>query len=171
MAILAVLKDGPATGSQIASSIGTIPANLTRHIRVLQDAGLVRLSYTRDTGRNLEKYYEAVADSFDVAPEISGLESPQKIALAFARSDISAAIAHLPGDDQARLLVLVSEARIPQRAFARFAERLQKLVKSFSDADRDDGEPYHLALGLYPGPFDLDAKKITWTAPEKEKNE
>lgn len=95
MDILAELGNGPATASQLGKRLGVHPANLTRHIRTLVEAGLVELVEKRDTGRNLEKYYAATADSFDIAPEIKTIRSPHKLALAFSRSDLSAAPVHL----------------------------------------------------------------------------
>ncbi len=69
MAILDVLRDGAATATQIAARLGVHPANLTRHIRVLEEAGLVVLVEKRDTGRNLEKYYAAIGWQLQVAPD------------------------------------------------------------------------------------------------------
>ena len=96
MSILAALGAGPATVSQIAARVGVHPANLTRHVRILEDADLIVLVEKRDTGRNLEKYYQAAAHSFDVAPDANALTAPHKIALAMARSELSAALARLP---------------------------------------------------------------------------
>lgn len=149
MEILAQLRDGPATGSQLGSRLGVHPANLTRHIRVLVDAGLVELAETRDTGRNLEKYYAATADSFDVAPQ-ADLEAPHAVALEFARSDLAAAITRLPQDEQRSVIALVSEARVAPRDVARFCSRLEALMKEFRSADGGAGEVYHLNLSLYP---------------------
>src|SRR5262249_45972522 len=83
MQMLAVLRDGPATGAQIAERLGVHPANLTRHLRTLLDAGLIELVERRDTGRNVEKYYAAAAHSFDVAPEADALGAPHKVGLAY----------------------------------------------------------------------------------------
>src|SRR5215471_2715194 len=112
MAILDVLRQGPATASQIAQRMGVHPANLTRHLRILERAGLIALVDKRDTGRNLEKYYAAVAVSFDVAPDAANLKAPHKIALAFARSDLSAALAQMPDDPSGIVKVHVLEASI-----------------------------------------------------------
>jgi DNA-binding transcriptional ArsR family regulator len=154
MDILAALRDGPSTGSQIGERLGVHPANLTRHLRTLVDAGLVELAETRDTGRNLEKYYRATADSFDVAPEAHALRAPQMIALAMARSDLSAALARLSEDDVRPVAALVVGARIAPGDVTDFADELRRLVARFSAADRVDGAGYHLNLALYPGEVD-----------------
>ena len=84
MQMLSALRDGPATVSAIADRLGVHPANLTRHIRKFEKAGLVSLVEKRDTGRNLEKWYASTAQTFDVAPDVHTLKSPHKTALAFA---------------------------------------------------------------------------------------
>ena len=140
IAILDALRHGPATASQIAQGMGVHAANLTRHLRILERAGLIALVEKRDTGRNLEKYYAAVASSFDVAPEAANIQAPHKIALDFARSDISAALAQLPDDPPGTVKVHVVEASVAP-----------DMVAAFAAADGRGSEAYHLALALYPG--------------------
>jgi DNA-binding transcriptional ArsR family regulator len=160
MAILGALRAGPATVTQIASELGVHPANLTRHIRTLEEAGLILLVEKRDTGRNLEKYYQAVAKSFDVAPEADNLKSPQKIGLAFARSDLSSALSHLPDRDPRPVLALVAQARISLKDVGRFRRALTSIVESFSAANGHGGESYHLNVCLFPGEIDAAGSRI-----------
>lgn len=154
MDILAVLREGPATASQIAKKLGVHPANLSRHIRVLVDAGLVVLAEKRDTGRNLEKYYATTAATFDVAPESPGLRTPQTIALAFARSDLSAAITRLT-DDERSVVALLASARVAKHDLERFSAGLRDLVAAFTSTDHPGGAGYHLNVCLYPSEVDL----------------
>ena len=151
MAILEALRPGPATSSQIADRLGVHPANLTRHIRTLEAAGLIELVEKRDTGRNLEKYYDTTASSFDVAPDADRLEAPHKIALAFARSDISAALGALPDDELRPVAGYVSSARLSPDDIERLQRALADLVALFATASSADGEGYHLTACLYPG--------------------
>lgn len=151
LAILDVLRDGPATATQIAARLDVHPANLTRHVRVLEDAGLVVLVEKRDTGRNLEKYYAATADNFDVAPEADNLTAPHRIALNFARSELSAALARLPDESTGPIVALALAVRMTPADATAFAEELRKLSERFAAADQRDGEACHLVLALYPG--------------------
>jgi len=161
MDILAVLQDGPATISQIAAALGVHPANLTRHVRVLADAELVELDHTRDTGRNLEKYYRSVAETFDVSPGHENLEAPHALALEFARSDLAAAIAQLPNEPEQPALALVIAARVRDRDLTEFYRRLQALAKEFQDSDTQNGDAYHINLSLYPGPWSAADPTVT----------
>ena len=154
MDILSQLRHGQATSSQLGQRLGVHPANLTRHLRTLMAAGLIELVEKRDTGRNLEKYYAAIAESFDVAPEADSIESPHRLALAYARSDISAALARLAEDDRRPVVVLVSGARISSKEIERFKDEFGKLVSAFSASDQSTGASYHLNLALYPSDVD-----------------
>jgi DNA-binding transcriptional ArsR family regulator len=161
MAILDALRNGPATASQIAQRIGVHPANLTRHLRILERGGLIVLVDKRDTGRNLEKYYAAVAASFDVGPNAARLKAPHKISLGFARSELSAALAQLPDDEPGGVVkVHVVEASIAPAKVAAFAEELTRLAERFAAADGRGGMGCHLVLALYPGAVDPHAPTI-----------
>jgi DNA-binding transcriptional ArsR family regulator len=156
MEMLDVLRDGPRTLSQIAERLGVHPANLTRHLRTLEAAGLVALVEKRDTGRNLEKYYAAAAETFDIAVGAHELSAPEKIALAFVRSDLSAALARLPDDHPGPVMALVQASRISAAQLPEFLEALSALARRFEAADSPDGHPHHLALALYPAEADVD---------------
>jgi len=153
--ILSELRDNPSTISQVAKSLGVHPANLTRHFRILEKAGLIELNHTRDTGRNLEKYYRCVADSFDVSPLDSNLASTQKAALEFARSDLSAAVAQLPESTELPMLTLLATARIKLKDVKEYCRRLESLAKEFEASKEDEGTEYHINLNIYPGPWDM----------------
>ncbi len=161
MSMLAVLRDGPSTISRLASALGVHPANLTRHLRTLVEAGLVELDHTRDTGRNLEKYYRSIADTFDVAPGADELTAPHKVALEFARSDLSAAIAQLPETIEQPALTFVVAARLRAADLRAYGLRLEALSKEFEALDTDRGVGYHLNLSVYPGPWRADDPTVT----------
>ncbi|MBN8943185.1 MAG: helix-turn-helix domain-containing protein [Rhizobiales bacterium] len=150
MAMLEKLESEPATVSQIAARMGVHPANLTRHMRILLAAGLVEVAETRDTGRNVEKYYRITASSFDVAPDADQLKAPHRVVLAFARSDLAAAIAALPDEETRTVHVQLVAARIAPEAVAEFKAELTKLAARFEAAETEGGEPYRLNLNLYP---------------------
>lgn len=150
LAILDALRQGPATISQVAAAMGVHPANLTRHLRTLERAGLVRLVEKRDTGRVTEKYYAPTADGFVVAPDTAGLTAPHRIALTVAGSELSAAATSLPDQTQGPVTALTVGARIPADRASAFAEELAALAERFAAADSGSGSPYRVVLALYP---------------------
>ncbi len=151
MWILEALRAGPATISQIAAHVGVHPANLTRHVRILEDARLIGLVEKRDTGRNLEKYYQAAAHSFDVAPDADALTAPHKIALAMARSDLSAAMARLPDSTPGAVQVFSVGARLTPARMREFLGALAQLAARFEAANDGDGVAHRMTLAMYPG--------------------
>jgi DNA-binding transcriptional ArsR family regulator len=169
MAVLDALRDGPATVTQVATRLGVHPANLTRHVRALERAGLIALVEKRDTGRNLEKYYAATARHFRVAPGIAALAAPHRIALTFAASEIAAAAVRLPATDAGPVAALVTRATVPPSQATAFARELGALAQRFGAADAGTGQAFHLVLALYPGGDDVhDGPPIRLGSPEEE---
>jgi DNA-binding transcriptional ArsR family regulator len=165
MQMLSALRDGPATVTMIADRLGVHPANLTRHIRTLEQAGLVTLVEKRDTGRNLEKWYASAAQTFDVAPDADALTAPHKTALAFARSDLSAALARLSDDEAGVVRVLVVDARLTRTQVRGFAAELSRLAGRFeAQGGAERGTAQRLVLALYPaGDADSSPERIRLT--------
>jgi DNA-binding MarR family transcriptional regulator len=148
MRILAEMRNGAATVSQVAERLGVHPANLSRHVRVLEQAGLIeRLA----SAGGVEKFYRVTADVFEVAPDRSAHEAAHAIALGLARSDLSAALANLSGDDPRVAAAFLARANVTQETARTFARELRALADRFKAAEGDDGEAYHVNLSLYPG--------------------
>jgi DNA-binding transcriptional ArsR family regulator len=85
--LLFALGQGDATISQLAARLGSNKGNVAHHLKVLADAGLVRLASTRQVRGGTEQYYEPAvrALSYDdaattevalraIAAEIAGAE-------------------------------------------------------------------------------------------------
>ena len=152
MQLLAALRDGPATSTILARQLDVHPANLTRHIRTLKDAGLITLVEKRDTGRNLEKWYAASARAYEVTPDAAGLKAPHKIGIAFARSDLSEALSRLPDDDPGDVCTWVVETTIDTAQVVAFQTELTALADKFQAATTgSDARSFHLVLAMYPG--------------------
>lgn len=66
--VLGILRRRAATNQQIADELGETHAKVLYHIRFLQNAGLIKLVETQVKGGNVEKYYRAVAQIFDIRP-------------------------------------------------------------------------------------------------------
>ncbi len=150
MHILSLLVDVPATVTQVANRLDVHPANITRHFRLLERAGLIELVEKRDTGRNLEKYYRAKARSFEVRIASEQVEDARATALRVLRDDLSIAIGTVSGADEPAV-GLLGTGRLDQARIPEFAERLSALVEEFSALDDADGTAYRLSAALYPG--------------------
>jgi DNA-binding transcriptional ArsR family regulator len=148
MRILAEMRGEAATVSQVAERMGVHPANLSRHMRILEEAGLIARVPTQG---GVEKFYRPAAASFELAPDHSAHEAGHLIALGLARSDLSAALARLQGDERRIATALLARASVTQETAGAFARELRDLALRFKAAESADGEAYHVNLSLYPG--------------------
>lgn len=159
MAILAILAGRALTLSHIAQRMGVHPANLSRHLKILERAALIVLTEKRDTGRNIEKYYKAAAAIF--TPDFEGLgpADKRKMALGILRDELGAAIARVEAGELAEsdMLILVSVARLHPKDLAAFRRKLAGLAKNFSACDTPDGTAYTLGLSLFQATHDPEA--------------
>ncbi len=151
MAILQMLSAQRRTITSVAREMKVHPANLTHHFKRLQRLGLIRLVETRDTGRNLEKYYASVARNFVVRPKTRSATGKQALALSILRDNLSAAIDRSrPGTRAVDTLALLASARLREKDLGRFAKRLRTLIAEFQRANSADGRSYSLSMSLYP---------------------
>lgn len=66
----------PMTTKQVAQSLGEKPTRLYHHVDLLEKAGLIRLTHTRQNRGATEKYYEAIARTFRAGEELFSDKSP-----------------------------------------------------------------------------------------------
>lgn len=65
--IMYVLKDKAMTSKQVAEHLKESPGNIHYHIQKLYKAGLLDLVETKESSGILEKYYQSVADRFQIS--------------------------------------------------------------------------------------------------------
>jgi DNA-binding MarR family transcriptional regulator len=148
MTIVAHLQKSPLTVSQLGERLGVHPANLTRHVRRLEDAGLIeRLPH----GGGVEKHYRATADGFEIAPDHTAHGAAHTIALSMARSDIGAALQRLSDNDTRPADAFLARATLSPTTAVAFLEEMRALAERFRATASEDGEAFHLNLSLYPG--------------------
>lgn len=68
--ILMVFCGGEFTTKQVAESLGEKPTKLYHHVEMLEKAGLIRKTRSQQNRGTVEQYYEAIAKSFRVDPQI-----------------------------------------------------------------------------------------------------
>ncbi|MCX4746644.1 winged helix-turn-helix domain-containing protein [Kitasatospora sp. NBC_01287] len=147
------LRQRPATLRQLAAALGMAKGTAGYHVRVLREAGLVRLAETRQVRGGTEQYFALVSHGFTFHEDVQG--GPEFL--------ISAALGEMlparPG--QAEHTVLRHLWLDPQEAHA-LAARLREQAAEPHTADNSRGDPYGLLVCLYPadipklGPEDAD---------------
>lgn len=133
------------TLSMTAKKMDTHPANLTRHMRCLVQAGLAYLVKTRDTGRNLEKFYRASALSYTVSYD-GHQEDKTSIALGILRENLEWAENH--AKDALALLVSLC---LKDEDLKELENKLESLVDEFRKKSSDEGDSIMLNIAVYPG--------------------
>ncbi|MGB7537319.1 MAG: helix-turn-helix domain-containing protein [Anaerolineales bacterium] len=152
MAILEQLGREKQSVSGIARTLGVHPANLTHHFKLLEKAGLIRLVEKRDTGKNLEKFYRAVAFHFTVNLAGETLTNKKVLALSLLHDNLTVAIQALKGQgDEAMVFGLLKSLKMKLEDVAKFQQRLMKLLEEFEKRPSKDGAPYTVNISFYPG--------------------
>jgi DNA-binding transcriptional ArsR family regulator len=149
MSLLRLLADLPMTATGLARQLDVHPANLTRHLRLLERTGLIRIVERRDTGRNLEKYYRASALAYEVRLRTDRVGDRRATILGILRDNLSTAVA-TARHSSTEVVGLLEQARLDRSDVPRLAERLNAVVREFAALDAPDGVTYNMSLALYP---------------------
>ncbi len=133
MTILSLLVKEKQSISRIARQLNVHPANLTHHFKLLEKTGLIKLVEKRETGKNLEKLYRAVAYQFIVDPDLE-TNNKEVLTLAILRDNLNAAIHNLKNqtNEQDVLGILKQSAlinKISRNSKRKYWNWLMNLVK------------------------------------------
>jgi DNA-binding transcriptional ArsR family regulator len=133
----------PATISQLAAELGSRKGNIAHHLKVLRDAGLVRVAYTRQVRGGTEQYYARTARRFDFAGGDTTVHSA--LALRVVADEVGAS----PEDP----FVILRQLRLSRAQAGELTAALTRLVQDLGEAAA--GEPrYGVVVGLYRTPGD-----------------
>jgi DNA-binding transcriptional ArsR family regulator len=138
--VLRVLRDGPATVTQIADRLGIAKGSSHYHVRVLAKAGLIRLVETRKVRGVEERYYAMAATAIEL-PE-SGPGEPDHL-MRHALADLESA----PANDQKT--VRLKHARLSPAAFGAFEARLHALIDELTELSDPQESAADLFVAFY----------------------
>lgn len=150
--IVALLRERAATTSELAAALDKPKGTVGHHLKVLQEAGLVRVVRTERVRALEAKYYGRTARTFlyHFVHEAAG--EPQRV-LSTAAAEIAAAVPPPEGAPGHELPVNVNarHRRIPAERAEEWARRLNELLIEFTEETGDADDPaYALVVGLYP---------------------
>jgi DNA-binding transcriptional ArsR family regulator len=135
------------------------PANITHHFKLLEKNGLIRLVEKRDIGKNIEKYYRAIAYAFIIKPSDASVTNKNALALSILKNDLSVAINTVEKEtDSKKIAALLSTAKIEPEKVQHFIGKLMNLVEEFKACDSSYGYVYNINLSLYPNDVDCISK-------------
>ncbi|MFD9964393.1 ArsR/SmtB family transcription factor [Amycolatopsis sp. NPDC058986] len=147
--ILAVLRDGPATITQIAERLGLAKGSSSHHVRTLERAGLIKVVRTNKVRGVVERYYAHAARRI-VLPEPAPGQSD--VVMGHALADLAEAPENSPR------LVRMQHTRISEAKFEEFSERLRALLDEIGEARDSEEDAASVAVMFFrprdPGSVD-----------------
>ena len=144
--VLGLLHERAATVGELAVALERPKSTVAHHVRVLSDAGLVRVVRTRRVRAIEERFFGRTARMFYVAVDRrDGDELPRD----FNDFEVAAAEsgqAYLDG----KLWGFIRHGRITEAQASAFWERMAELVTEFDGLPRAGDTVYGFAVGVYP---------------------
>jgi DNA-binding transcriptional ArsR family regulator len=146
--IIALLNQRAASTTELAAALGMPKGTVGHHLKVLEQAGLVRVVRTRQVRALTEKYYGRVARLFQLKtvgtePDLGG-GALAAMLLRHAADEALAAGGEKAGE------VAVRRVRLTEDDVRRFKRRLLRLFGDFEAADDPEGELHLLSFAFFP---------------------
>ena len=143
----------PAAVADIAHRLGTPRTRLYHHIKLLEEAGMIRVVDTRRSGAQTEKIYQVAAFNFQPSPEFMRTALPRRKAQAVVRSIFASTEADFVRAVDTGVAVLEDNRRSRQTHLGRRLlildrDRLHDLIADLEQLlDRYDPQPEQLTTG------------------------
>jgi len=144
--ILGLLHERAATVSELAGALGRPKSTVAHHVKVLGEAGLVKVVRTRRVRAIEERFYGRTARLFYVVEQSPGGEELPRDFNDFEVAARESAAAYRDG----KLWGFIRHARITEAQASEFWERMAGLVAEFDRLPRSGDTTYGFAVGVYP---------------------
>ena len=145
--ILDLLLERAATVAELAAAVQRPKSTVAHHVNVLMEAGMLRVVRTRRVRAIDERYYGRTARVFYVGVVNRPGEDPTTV---HANALSVAAAESVPAHEADELRSILRHARIPAQRAAEFWQRVDAVVREFSQLPRSGDTVYGFAAGLYP---------------------
>lgn len=139
--ILTLLSERAATTSQLAEALGKPKGSVGYHVKVLEQAGFVRIVRTNKVRAMTEKYYGRTARTIVFGKGSS--DDPFFMLDDVRREGIAVEGEPLP-------IFTMRRARISEERAVEFMERVLELSAEFIDIPREGDRVFGLVAGVYP---------------------
>jgi DNA-binding transcriptional ArsR family regulator len=145
--IVGLLRERAASTTELATALETPKGTVGHHLKVLEQAGLVRVVRTRKVRALTEKHYGRVARLFVLKGDESmpkELRGGTLSALMLRQAADELLIA--AGDQETSAMINI---RLLEKDRRRFEQRLNRLVADYQRAESPEGERHVLAYALF----------------------
>jgi len=145
--ILGLLHERAATVTELAVALERPKSTIAHHVKVLADAGLVKVVRTRRVRAIEERFYGRTARMFYVGVE----RGPEGDELPRDFNDFEVAAGEsVAAFRDGKLWGFLRHARISEAQASEFWGRMAELVKEFDELPRSGDTMYGFAVGVYP---------------------
>ncbi|MFD7154745.1 ArsR/SmtB family transcription factor [Kribbella sp. NPDC059898] len=145
--ILGLLHERAATVTELATAVGRPKSTVAHHVKVLTDAGILRVVRTRRVRAIEERFYGRAARMFFVGLGRQGADG--QLPHDFNDFEVAAQESK-PAYDAGELRSFIRHARIPDERAAEFWQQVDALIHTFDQLPRAGGTTYGFTVGLYP---------------------
>jgi DNA-binding transcriptional ArsR family regulator len=136
--LLVALRQRPATFAQLAAALGATKGTINYHIKILEQADLVRVAHVRRVRGGTEQYFEPTSERLRIAPDAPvGGDFLVRAALAEM----------LPPDETTPDTTILRHLRLTPDQARTLAASLERW--GAEPPEESTGEPYGLLLSLY----------------------
>lgn len=147
--IIGLLHERAATINELAAAVKRPKGTVAHHVKVLADAGILRVVRTRRVRAIDERFYGRTARMFYYGlgrrSSADGSELPGDF------NDFEVAAKESEGAyDAGQLRSFIRHARIPEERAAEFWRRVMPIVHEFDTLPRGGTTAYGFTVGLYP---------------------
>lgn len=139
--IVSLLLERAATTSELAEVLGKPKGTVGHHLKVLEDAGLVRVVRTKRVRALEAKYYGRTARVFLYRREYEAVGEEER-----TLAQAAAQIAQSPGE---MMIAGQRYARIPAERAHEWGDRLNQLLVEFAEEPPEGETTFALVFGLY----------------------
>ncbi|WP_328994224.1 winged helix-turn-helix domain-containing protein [Kribbella sp. NBC_01245] len=162
--ILGLLHERAATVTELATAVKRPKSTVAHHVKVLADAGILRVVRTRRVRAIEERYYGRAARMFYYGlgrRSTSAQDPPDPNDLEVAAKESEGAY------DAGQLRSFIRHARIPEERAAEFWRRVMPIIHEFDKLPRSGDTTYGFTVGLFPI-FDYPTLPPTATEAEED---
>ena len=148
--ILDLLLERAASVAELAAAVGRPRSTVAHHVKVLVDAGLLRVVRTRRVRAIDERYYGRTARLFPVGV----VDRPGQDPTTVHENALSVAAAEsAPAHEADRAFMFLRHARVPRERAVEFWEQVLALGREFAELPRGGDSAFGFVAGVYPTDF------------------
>jgi DNA-binding transcriptional ArsR family regulator len=144
--LLDLVLERAATVTELAAAVGRPKSTVAHHVKVLVDAGMFRVVRTRRVRAIDERFYGRTARLFYVGQVPLRELAP----LPFTNDLADAAAESMPAFHADTMRSVRRHARISRARAAEFWERVDEVVREFTQVPREGDTVYGFVVSLYP---------------------